>query len=50
LFGSWFTGGDNVSQFNYSLYFYFDNLDASAALEFDANQTLGGQRSIWGSD
>jgi hypothetical protein len=43
-------GGDNVSHFTYDLYFYVDNPDAPQALEFDANQTFGGQRWVWGSE
>ena len=36
-------GGDNVSHFTYDLYFYIDNPLAPQALEFDINQTFGGQ-------
>jgi hypothetical protein len=43
-------GGDNVSHFTYDLYFYIDNPDASQALEFDINQTFGGNRWVWGSE
>jgi hypothetical protein len=43
-------GGDNVSHFIYDLYFYIDNPDAPQALEFDVNQTFGGQRWVWGSE
>jgi len=43
-------GGDNVSHFVYDLYFYIDNPDAPQALEFDLNQTFGGQRWVWGSE
>ncbi len=43
-------GGDNVSHFIYDLYFYIDNPAASQALEFDINQTFGGQRWVWGSE
>jgi len=43
-------GGDNVSHFIYDLYFYIGNPAASQALEFDINQTFGGQRWVWGSE
>lgn len=43
-------GGNNVSHFTYDLYFYIDNPNASQALEFDINQTYGGQRWVWGSE
>ena len=43
-------GGNNVSHFVYDLYFYIDNPNAPQALEFDFNQTFGGQRWIWGSE
>lgn len=43
-------GGNNVSHFVYDLYFYIDNPDAPQALEFDLNQTFGGQRWVWGSE
>ncbi len=43
-------GGNNVSHFTYDLYFYIDNPDAAQALEFDTNQTYGGQRWVWGSE
>lgn len=43
-------GGNNVSHFTYDLYFYIDNPDASQALEFDINQTYGGNRWVWGSE
>ncbi|HKV76723.1 MAG TPA: hypothetical protein VJP02_01200 [Candidatus Sulfotelmatobacter sp.] len=43
-------GGDNVSHFTYDLYFYIDNPAASQALEFDINQTFGGNRWVWGSE
>jgi hypothetical protein len=43
-------GGNNVSHFIYDLYFYIDNPTASQALEFDINQTFGGQRWVWGSE
>ncbi|PYX50455.1 MAG: hypothetical protein DMG79_05885 [Acidobacteria bacterium] len=43
-------GGDNVSHFTYDLYFYVDNPTAPQALEFDLNQTFGGQRWVWGSE
>jgi len=43
-------GGNNVSHFTYDLYFYIDNPSAPQALEFDTNQTFGGQRWVWGSE
>ncbi len=43
-------GGNSVSQFTYDLYFYIDNADAPQALEFDINQTFGGNRWVWGSE
>jgi hypothetical protein len=43
-------GGDNVSNFIYDVYFYIDQPDYAQALEFDTNQTFGGQRWVWGSE
>ena len=43
-------GGNNVSHFIYDLYFYIDNPSAPQALEFDINQTFGGNRWVWGSE
>lgn len=43
-------GGNNVTHFLYDLYFYIDNPQAPQALEFDLNQTFGGQRWVWGSE
>ena len=43
-------GGNNVSHFVYDLYFYIDKPNAAQALEFDLNQTFGGQRWTWGSE
>jgi hypothetical protein len=43
-------GGDNVSHFIYDVYFYIDQPDYAQALEFDTNQTFGGQRWVWGSE
>jgi len=43
-------GGDNVTHFIYVLYFYIDNPAAPQALEFDVNQTFGGNRWVWGSE
>lgn len=43
-------GGNNVSHFAYDLYFYIDNPNAPQALEFDLNQTFGGNRWVWGSE
>lgn len=43
-------GGDNVSHFTYDLYFYVDQPDKPQALEFDLNQTFGGNRWVWGSE
>ena len=43
-------GGNSVSHFTYDLYFYIDDPAAAQALEFDVNQTFGGQRWVWGSE
>lgn len=43
-------GGNNVTHFTYDLYFYVDNPNAPQALEFDLNQTFGGNRWVWGSE
>src|SRR5215469_14304947 len=43
-------GGNNVSHFSYDLYFMIDNPNAAQALEFDINQTFGGNRWVWGSE
>jgi hypothetical protein len=44
-------GGGNVpTHFTYDLYFYTDHPELSQALEFDVNQSFGGQRFIWGSE
>lgn len=43
-------GGNNVSHFTYDLYFAIDDPTAPQALEFDLNQTYGGQRWVWGSE
>jgi hypothetical protein len=43
-------GGNNISHFIYDVYFYIDNPNAPQALEFDVNQTYGGQRWVWGSE
>ena len=43
-------GGNSVSHFTYDLYFYIDTPNASQALEFDINQTYGGNRWVWGSE
>jgi hypothetical protein len=43
-------GGNNVSHFVYDLYFYIDKPSVAQALEFDLNQTFGGQRWTWGSE
>jgi len=43
-------GGNNVSHFIYNVYFWIDNPDAPQALEFDVNQTFGGQRWVFGSE
>ena len=43
-------GGDNVTHFIYDLYFFIDNPNAPQALEFDVNQTFGGNRWVWGSE
>lgn len=49
----WFNpvgGGSNVTHFVYDLFFLIDNPTASQALEFDVNQTFGGQRWTWGTE
>ena len=43
-------GGNSVSHFTYDLYFYIDQPDKPQALEFDLNQTYGGNRWVWGSE
>jgi hypothetical protein len=43
-------GGSNVSHYTYDVYFYIDDPSAPQALEFDTNQTYGGQRWVWGSE
>lgn len=43
-------GGSSVTHFTYDLYFAIDNPNAAQALEFDLNQTYGGQRWVWGSE
>lgn len=43
-------GGNNVTHFIYDLYFMIDNPNAAQALEFDINQTFGGNRWVWGSE
>ncbi len=49
----WFNpigGGSNLTHFVYDLWFYIDTPDAPQALEFDVNQTFGGQRWTWGTE
>lgn len=43
-------GGTNVTHFVYDLQFYVDNPTKVQALEFDVNQTFGGQRWTWGTE
>jgi hypothetical protein len=43
-------GGNGVKHFIYDLYFYVDNANYPQALEFDMNQTYGGNRWVWGSE
>lgn len=43
-------GGTNVTRFTYDLYFYIDHPEVAQALEFDLNQTFGGQRWTWGTE
>jgi len=43
-------GGNNVTHFIYDLYFMVDKPNAPQALEFDINQTFGGNRWVWGSE
>ncbi|HZR29411.1 MAG TPA: hypothetical protein VFA71_11600 [Terriglobales bacterium] len=49
----WFNpvgGGNSVTHFVYDLWFLIDKPLASQALEFDINQTFGGQRWTWGTE
>lgn len=39
----------NARNFVYDLYFYFNDWAAAQALEFDVNQSVGGQKYIWGT-
>jgi hypothetical protein len=41
---------DNVRFFTYEMDFYFTDLAAVQALEFDVNQSLGGKRYIFGTE
>lgn len=50
LFFNPVAGGNNVSHFVYDLYFMIDKPSVSQALEFDINQTFGGNRWVWGSE
>jgi hypothetical protein len=40
----------NASHFIYDLYFYYTNAGAVQALEFDGNQSVGGQKYIFGTE
>lgn len=40
----------NAKNFVYDLYFYFNDPAAAQALEFDVNQSVGGQKFIWGTE
>jgi hypothetical protein len=40
----------NTSHFIYDLYFYYTNASAPQALEFDANQSVGGLKYIFGTE
>ena len=42
-------GNSSVRNFVYDLYFYLKNPSASQALEFDVNQSLNGQKFIFGT-
>jgi hypothetical protein len=42
-------GNSNVRNFVYDLYFYMKNPSAPQALEFDVNQSLNGQKFIFGT-
>jgi hypothetical protein len=42
-------GNSSVRNFVYDLYFYLKNPSASQALEFDVNQSLNGQKYIFGT-
>ncbi len=41
---------DNVSHFVYDLQFYVTNAQAAQGLEFDVNQSVGGQKFIFGTE
>ncbi len=43
------TPNDSATHFVYDLQFYYVNPDAAQALEFDVNQTAGGQKYIFGT-
>jgi hypothetical protein len=43
-------GGTNVTRFTYDVQFYINNPDKPQALEFDVNQSFGGQRWTWGTE
>jgi hypothetical protein len=43
-------GGTLLSNFTYALDFYIDNADAPEALEFDVNQSFGGNRYTYGTE
>jgi hypothetical protein len=43
-------GGNSVTHFVYDLYFMIDKSNVQQALEFDLNQTFGGNRWVWGSE
>ena len=40
----------NASHFQYDLWFYVDKPEVSQALEFDANQSFGGTRWVFGTE
>ena len=41
---------DGVSHFVYDLQFYVSNPQVAQGLEFDVNQSVGGQKYIWGTE
>ncbi|HVP63745.1 MAG TPA: Ig-like domain-containing protein [candidate division Zixibacteria bacterium] len=50
LWTQWLGGGTNTTHFIYDLYFYVDNPSVTQALEFDVNQSFGGQRWVYGTE
>jgi hypothetical protein len=50
LWTKYLGGGSAPSNFTYDLWFYIDNPQYAQALEFDANQTFGGTRWVFGTE